>query len=198
MSCRRSCAGAADAPSANVRSACGSTTDIAENAGERRAAENCVEGLRTPDKSSSPSFSSAIPAPPRSPRRQLSISGFRRNAATKKSPPDLPGGYTAEVDSAEMVGGMHRRTDGCSLGLGTAAGKWSLRGVSGLSMRSPREPSCSIWSRQQAEGTGASGDVVPVVASLCVESFHRIARCRSLSCWRRSRIRTRTGSTRFT
>ena len=29
----------------------------------------------------------------------------------KESPPDLPGGCTAGQNPAEMVGGMHRRTD---------------------------------------------------------------------------------------
>ncbi len=34
-----------------------------------------------------------------------------KKLAEKESPPDLPGGCTAGQSLAEVVGGMHRRTD---------------------------------------------------------------------------------------
>jgi hypothetical protein len=34
-----------------------------------------------------------------------------KKLAEKESPPDLPGGCTARQSLAEVVGGMHRRTD---------------------------------------------------------------------------------------
>jgi hypothetical protein len=54
----------------------------------------------------------------------------------KESPPDLPGGCTAGQSLAEVVGGMHRRTDERTLGRGTTSCKcgWQrthARGVVG-------------------------------------------------------------------
>ena len=84
----------------------------------------------------------------------------------KESPPDLPGGYTAREDPAEMVGGMYRRTDDDSLDCGTASGKWSGRDDLMMTPAVDREPHCSIWSRRHAPGTGASGGMVSVKARL--------------------------------
>ena len=41
----------------------------------------------------------------------------------KKEPPGLAGGLYRQTVLAEMVCGMHHRTDACSLGAGTAGGK---------------------------------------------------------------------------
>ena len=44
-------------------------------------------------------------------RRAWALARRAPSHPEKESPPDLPGGCTAGQDPAEMVGGMHRRTD---------------------------------------------------------------------------------------
>ena len=65
--------------------------------------------------------------------------GARDGGADKQSPPDLPGGCTAGDDPAEMVCGMHRRTDADMLGAGTRVGKCRLQGTPCNAARNKRE-----------------------------------------------------------
>ncbi len=58
--------------------------------------------------------------------RHTRVPSFRlHDLPEKESPPDLPGGYTAGLAPAEMVCGMHRRTDG-----GKDGGRYSRLQVS--------------------------------------------------------------------